>query len=187
MYRKQTHTACSIDDYVCQNEKKICLALRAAVFMRMLLLCRTSYAIKTADVLRAPFYVRKRILYSFFLRCDAATQQGRDLSDLHRACFGNDVAHFFLFRLIAPAKIKNGQQSRTYVFISNFPVWDAYCTFCPFHLAWRQYIVHCNQRSFLWLWIIRYLMIVQIKYFYSCLWICWRSAKTLCKVLFFFF
>ena len=90
--------------------------------MRMLLLCRTSYAIKTADVLRAPFYVRKRILYSFFLRCDAATQQGRDLSDLHRACFGNDVAHFFLFRLIAPAKIKNGQQSRTYVFISNFPV-----------------------------------------------------------------
>ena len=43
-----------------------CLALRAAVFMRMLLLCRTSYAIKTADVLRAPFYVRKRILYSFF-------------------------------------------------------------------------------------------------------------------------
>ena len=81
-----------------------CLALRAAVFMRMLLLCRTSYAIKPSDVLRAPFYVRKRILYSFFLRCDAATQRDRDLCDLHRACFNNDLRIFVLFRLIVPAR-----------------------------------------------------------------------------------
>ena len=62
--------------------------------MRMLLLCRTSYAIKTADVLRAPFYVRKRILYSFFLRCDAATQRDRNLCDLYRVCFDNDFSRF---------------------------------------------------------------------------------------------
>ena len=45
-----------------KTKMKICLALRAAVLMRMLL-CRTSHAIKTSDVLRAPFYVRRRPVF----------------------------------------------------------------------------------------------------------------------------
>ena len=41
------------------------------------------------------FFLITTVLYNFnLLRCDAETQQGRDLCDLYRACFGNDVAHF---------------------------------------------------------------------------------------------
>ena len=39
-------------------------------------------------------FMCENVFYFLFLRCDATTQQGRDLCDLYRAWFGNDVAHF---------------------------------------------------------------------------------------------
>ena len=125
-----------------------CLALRAAVFMRMLLLCRTSYAIKTADVLRAPFYVRKRILYSFFLRCDAATQRDRDLCDLHRACFGNHVAHFLFVQINRSSllKIKNSWAAKSDLCIHQY----FSCMRCILYIlsiSFSMKTIHCSLQS----------------------------------------
>ena len=44
-------------------------------------------------------------IFFYVLRCDSATQRdGGGLCDLYRACFGNDVAHFLLFRYIVPSR-----------------------------------------------------------------------------------
>ena len=69
---------------------------------------------KTANVLRASSFVRRRLLFYYLLRCHAAIQRDRDLCDLYRLCFGNDFAHFlfvYIYRS-SPVKIKNSRGSK---------------------------------------------------------------------------
>ena len=57
---------------------------------RILLLCRTRFTVRTANVLRASSFYEKNVY--FILHCDAATQ--RDLFFCIAHAFGKDFAHF---------------------------------------------------------------------------------------------
>ena len=106
---------------------------------------------------------------AFILRCDA-TQRNETVVLV--TCIMHALATtfriFFLFRLILSARLNKeqlGQQSQTFVFISRYSLVslvyslvpfrlqqcsarDAYCAICPYHLARRNFSVHCNQRYF---------------------------------------
>ena len=123
------------------------------------------------------YYDQCSIILTFCV-CDVATQRDPDLCDLHRACFGIDVAHFLFvqIRRSSPLKIKNNWGSKIRLMYSlltyrlqQCSTPGAYCELGPFHLVVRQNIVHCNQRFFVELPMTRYSMIVHVKYFYSCL------------------
>ena len=71
---------------------------------------------KTANVLRASSFVRRRLLFYYLLRCHAAIQRDRDWCDLYRLCFGNDFAHFlfvYIYRS-SPLKIKAVWAAKSY-------------------------------------------------------------------------
>jgi len=60
------------------TKKKTCLALRAAVLTGILLLCRTRFTGKTANVLRASFCYDKDV-YFYFIFCTAMPQRSEPL------------------------------------------------------------------------------------------------------------
>ena len=156
LLRRQTHKTSCIDACVCQN-KKICLALRVGVLIRILLLC--CRIMQDCKCLASFFILRRRLWFYYLLRCHAAIQRDRDLCDLYRLCFGNWLCAFSFCLHISfqPAKNKSSLGSKIIPMYSSVTFQLQQCSardachmqfFLSFHLAVRHFIVHGKQRSF---------------------------------------
>ena len=154
LWRRQTHKACCTAADVCQNKKEnMSRPSSSSPQYQNNIIFMFARLYKTANVLRVSPFLRRRLLFYYLLRCDAAMQRDLNLCDLYRVCFGNDCAHFVWFRYsFQPAKHKeqSGQKNQTNVFISNFPaatVLCPRCILCTLSVSFSIKSLHCSPQS----------------------------------------
>ena len=87
--------------------------------------------------LASPFYGRQRSCILSFCAVMPQRKRDRDLCDLHRACFGNDVAYFLFVQVnrSSPLKLKNSLAAKSDLCIHQSPS-------CNNILVHAMHIVH---------------------------------------------